>query len=75
MGKFLQWWKFAGQLWGFVLIIGLSSGLLIGFMDEIRENDWLSLGWLVLFFGSASWYSWQMRVHGWVLPQNIKDTH
>ena len=75
MGKFLQWWKIAGQLWGFVLLIGLLSGLLIGFMDKIRVNDWLSLGWLVIFFGGVSWYAWQMRVHGWVLPQNIKDTH
>ena len=75
MGKFLQWWKIAGQLWGFVLLIGLLSGLLIGFMDKIRVNDWLSLGWLVLFFGGVSWYAWQMRVHGWSLPQNIKDTH
>ena len=75
MGKFLQWWKIAGQLWGFVLLIGLLSGLLIGFMDKIRVNDWLSLGWLVIFFGGVSWYAWQMRVHGWALPQNIKDTH
>jgi hypothetical protein len=29
----------------------------------------------VLFFGGASWYAWQMREHGWGLPQNIKDTH
>ena len=75
MKKFLQWWKVAGQLWGFLIIIGTTSGLLIGFIDEIRVNDWLSLGWLVLFFGSSSWYAWQMKVHGWELPQNIKDTH
>ena len=75
MKRFLQWWKVTGQLWGFLLIIGISSGLMIGFIDEIRVNDWLSLGWFVLFFGGASWYAWQMKVHGWELPKNIRDTH
>jgi hypothetical protein len=75
MRKFLQWWKIAGQLWGFVLLIGLLSGLLIGFIDEIRVNDWLSLGWLVLFFSGTTWYAWQIKVHGWVLPENIRNTH
>jgi hypothetical protein len=75
MLKFLQWWKIAGQFWGFVLHIGLLSGLLIGFMDDMRVSEWLSLGWLVLFFSGAIWYSWQMRVHGWRLPKNIKETH
>jgi len=75
MLKFLQWWKVVGQFWGFILHIGISSSLLIGFIDEIRKNNWLSIGWLVLFFGGAIWYSWQMRVHGWRLPKNIKETH
>lgn len=75
MKKLLQWWKIAGQFWGFLLIIGLQSGFMIGFNDEIRANGWLSLGWLVLFFGGASWYAWQMKVHGWKIPQNIRDTH
>jgi hypothetical protein len=48
---------------------------MIGFIDEMRVSSWLSILWLVLFFGGASWYAWQMRVHGWGLPQNIKDTH
>ena len=29
----------------------------------------------VLFFGGTIWYIWQMKVHDWKLPQNIKDTH
>jgi len=75
MKKFLQWWKVAGQLWGFLIVIGTTSGLMIGFTNEMRVNVWLSVLWLVLFFGGAAWYAWQMRVHGWELPQNIKDTH
>jgi hypothetical protein len=75
MKKFLQWWKVAGQLWGFLIVIGTTSGLMIGFADEMRESGWLSILWLVLFFGGAIWYAWQMKVHGWELPQNIKDTH
>ena len=75
MKKFLQWWKVAGQFWGFVLLIGILCGIMIGFMDEMRTNGWISVLWLVVFFGGASWYAWQMRIHGWGLPQNIKDTH
>jgi len=75
MKKFLQWWKVAGQLWGFLIVIGTTSGLMIGFTNEMRVNVWLSILWLVLFFGGAAWYAWQMKVHGWELPQNIKDTH
>ena len=75
MKKFLQWWKVAGQLWGFLIVIGTTSGLMIGFADEMRVSVWLSILWLVLFFGGAIWYAWQMRVHGWELPKNIKDTH
>jgi hypothetical protein len=75
MKKLLQWWKVAGQLWGFVLLIGTLSGFMIGFMDEMRTNGWLSILWLVLFFGGGSWYAWQSRVHGWKLPKDIRDTH
>lgn len=75
MLKFLQWWKITGQFWGFVLLIGLLSIPLIGYINEMRENELLPLGWLVLFFGGASWYVWQMKVHGWKLPKNIKETH
>jgi hypothetical protein len=75
MKKFLQWWKVAGQLWGFVLLIGTLCGIMIGFMDEMRTNSWLSFAWLVLFFGGSIWYAWQMRVHGWKMAQHIRDTH
>jgi hypothetical protein len=75
MKRFLKWWKVAGQLWGFVLLIGTLSGLMIGFIDEIRASEWLSIGWLILFFVGSIWYAWQMKVHGWELAQNIRDTH
>ena len=75
MKKFLQWWKVAGQLWGFLILIGATTGMMIAFTNEMRTNLWVSVLWLVIFFGGASWYAWQMRVHGWQLPQNIKDTH
>jgi hypothetical protein len=75
MKKFLQWWKVAGQLWGFLLLIGTLSGLLIAFTEEAQTNGWLSLVWLVIFFGGGIWYVWQSRVHGWKLPKNIRDTH
>jgi hypothetical protein len=75
MKKFLQWWKVAGQLWGFLLLIGTLSGLMIAFTEEARYNDWLVIIWLVIFFGGGSWYVWQSKVHGWKLPKNIRDTH
>jgi hypothetical protein len=75
MKKFLQWWKVAGQLWGFVLHISLLSTLLVLFQEEARYNEWLGLIWLVTFFVGGSWYVWQMKVHGWKLPKNIKETH
>jgi hypothetical protein len=75
MKKFLQWWRVAGQFWGFVLHIGLLSTLLVLFQEEARHNEWLGIIWLAIFFVGGSWYAWQMKVHGWVLPKNIRDTH
>jgi hypothetical protein len=75
MKKFLQWWKIAGQLWGFLLLIGTLSGLMIAFTEEAKYYDWLVIIWLVIFFGGGSWYVWQSKVHGWKLPKNIRDTH
>jgi len=75
MKKFLQWWKIAGQLWGFLLLIGTLSGLMIAFTEEAKYNDWLVILWLVIFFGGGRWYLWQSKVHGWKLPKIIRDTH
>jgi hypothetical protein len=75
MKKFLQWWKVAGQLWGFVLHIGLLSTLLALFQEEARYNAWYGIIWIIIFFGGAGWYVWQMKVHGWKLPKDIRDTH
>jgi hypothetical protein len=75
MKKFLQWWKVAGQLWGFVLHIGLLSTLLPLFQEEARYNAWYGIIWIIIFFGGAGWYVWQMKVHGWKLPKDIRDTH
>jgi len=43
--------------------------------DLMHKYEWLTLVWLISFFGFAGWYSWQMRIHGWRLPKSIKDTH
>lgn len=75
MKKFLKWWSVEGQFWGFVLQILLSATMIIGFAEEARHNDWYGLAFLVIFFGGASWYAWQMRVHGWKLPKDIRETH
>ena len=75
MKKFLRWWKVAGQLWGFVLHIGLLSTLLALFQEEARYNAWYGIIWIIIFFGGAGWYVWQMKVHGWKLPKDIRDTH
>lgn len=75
MNKFLKWWKVWGQVWGFLLHIGLLSTSMIVFENEMRTNDWLGFAWIVIFFGGAIWYAWQMRVHGWKLPEDIRRTH
>jgi hypothetical protein len=75
MEKFLKWWSVAGQFWGFVLQIAILSTMIIGFAEEGRNNDWFGLVFLIIFFGGGSWYAWQMKVHGWKLPKNIRETH
>ena len=75
MKKFLKWWSVEGQFWGFVLQILILSTMIIGFAEEGRHNNWFGLVFLVIFFGGASWYAWQMRVHGWKLPKDIRETH
>jgi len=73
--SFNQWWKVWGQVWGFVGLIVVLNGYFLLLSDEMQRNEWLAVIWLVLFFGGAGWYSWQMRKHGWRLPKDIKDTH
>lgn len=75
MNKFLKWWKVWGQVWGFLLIVISLNVLIFGFEDLMRTSDWLGVLWLVMFFGGAAWYAWQMRVHGWKLPEDIRRTH
>ena len=73
--SFKNWWSIWGQAIGFLSLIILLNGFWMIFTNEMR-NDWrYSLTWLVLFFGGAGWYSWQMRVHNWRLPKDIKETH
>ena len=77
MKKFLKWWKVWGQFWGFILLVTLLNVILLN--DTVRhyakDNAWVGICWLVLFFGGAIWYAWQSRVHGWRLPENIRQTH
>ena len=75
MKKFLKWWSVAGQFLGFILHIAINTSLIVGFSQEAKHNSWIGLLFLVVFFGGASWYAWQMRVHGWKLPNDIKNTH
>ena len=73
MKKFLSWWKVWGQVWGFISLIG--SNTLILTSDYMNQYDWAGILFLITFFGGTSWYIWQMRLHGWELPKDIKDTH
>lgn len=77
MKKFLKWWKVWGQVWGFLLLVASVATPLLN--DDIREyaddNVWIGIVWLVMFFGGAGWYAWQMRVHGWEMPEDIRRTH
>jgi len=40
-----------------------------------KDNVWVGIVWLIMFFGGAAWYAWQSRVHGWRLPEDIRRTH
>ena len=77
MKKFLKWWKVWGQGWGFLLLVASVATPLLN--DDIREftngNVWFGIVWLVMFFGGAAWYAWQMRVHGWEMPEDVRRTH
>lgn len=73
--SFNQWWKVWGQLWGFVGLIVVLNVYFLLLSDEMHSNEWLAVIWLVLFFGGAGWYSWQMKKHGWKMSKSIRDTH
>ena len=75
INKFNKWWKVWGQVWGFLGLIIMLNTYFIVLEDKMRKDEWLVGVWLVLFFGGAIWYVWQMKKHGWRLPKDIKDTH
>lgn len=77
MKKFFKWWKVWGQFWGFILVV---VSLTFPFLNSsvisyMHNNDWLFILWLTIFFSEIWWYLWQMRIHGWVLPDDISGTH
>lgn len=73
--KFNKFWKNWGQLIGFVGIIVYLNAYFLILSAEMQTNKALAAGWLVSFFVCCGWYAWQMRVHGWRLPEDIKNTH
>jgi hypothetical protein len=77
MKKFLKWWKVWGQVWGFLLLVFTTSFPFLNntVQHYAKDNAWVGIVWLIMFFGGAAWYSWQMRVHGWKLPEDIRRTH
>lgn len=73
----MKWWKIHGQLIGFLLLVGFIT--LTGLSSEMqrlgRETAWFSMLWLVVLTGGIVWYVWQMKIHGWRLPNDLKETH
>jgi hypothetical protein len=75
MKSFIEFWKEHGQAFGFILLIVILIAYSIVFYDEMRTNNWATFGWLIIFFGGATFLGLQGRRHGWKLPKNIRDTH
>jgi len=77
MKTFLSWWKVWGQPIGFILLIAfLTTTLTSDYSRKLaNQNEWFGIIWLVGFVGGMRWYVWQMKIHGWKLPKDIKDTH
>jgi hypothetical protein len=73
--SFKNWWRVWGQVFGFLLLIVSLNAFWMIFTSEMKYDWRYSLTWLIMFFGGAAWYSWQMGVHGWRLPKDIKETH
>jgi hypothetical protein len=77
MKTFLKWWKVWGQVWGFVTLVAILSITIENNYTRMlmSETYWFGFAWIAFFFGGCRWYVWQMKIHGWDLPQDIKDTH
>lgn len=75
MDKFKKLWKESGQVIGFVIMVVVLNVYWIVLQDEMRTNEWVTIGWLGLFFAGATFMGLQGRRHGWRLPKNIKETH
>ena len=73
MKRFLSWWKVWGQVWGFLLLVVSNTFMLLS--DYNNQYDWFGILFLITFFGGTYWYVWQMRLHKWKLPNDIKETH
>jgi hypothetical protein len=65
-----KWTRYRIYIW---YSVSKCYFLLLG--DLMNKHEWLAGVWLLCFFGFAGWYSWQMKIHGWRLPKDIKDTH
>jgi hypothetical protein len=75
LNRFRNFWKIHGQVTGFTILIVILNAYWILLENEMRTNGWFTLGWLLLFFGGATFLGLQGRKHGWKLPKDIKDTH
>ena len=77
MKTFLKWWKVWGQVWGFIGLITILTITLENDYTRMLASDtsWFGFVWFGIFFGGCRWYVWQMKIHGWKLPKDIKETH
>ena len=74
--KFIKWWSVWGQLHGFLILVVSLNAFWMIFLEEMQqEGSIYPLIWIIMFFGGASWYSWQSKKHGWRLPKDIRNTH
>ena len=79
MNRFNKWLRTWGQPVGFISIITYLNVYGYVFADRMRVGDevssWLSLGFVVQFFGLAGLWAWIMKRMGWKLPKSVKETH
>lgn len=64
MEKFNKLWKEWGAMSGILLVIWLTIYFSI-FETEMRTNEIYVIGWLVQFFGGATFLGFQFRKHNW----------